>query len=238
MRTGMYTTLARYYDLIYKNKDYQREADDLIRLIAKHKKSKGYELLDVACGTGNHLKYLQRRFRCTGLDLNAEMLKIARTKVNAELVCADMANFHLGKKFDVITCLFSAIGYVLTYERLGETIRNLQKHLKPGGILIIEPWYSRDELRDGVPQMATYDSKDLKIARLSVTGVTETETRIHMHYLIAETGNSVKHLSEVHKLGNFEIHEILSLMRQAGMKVVYIKKALRSGRGLLVGTRE
>lgn len=46
-----YTDLARYYDLIYSWKDYQKEAATIQRLIVKYKRSKGNDLLEVACGT-------------------------------------------------------------------------------------------------------------------------------------------------------------------------------------------
>ena len=74
-------------------------------------------LLDVACGTGLHLSYLTYRFQVEGLDRDEQLLAIARQR-NPEVPLhhADMVDFALGRTFDVVTCLFSAIGYVKTLE--------------------------------------------------------------------------------------------------------------------------
>ncbi len=56
-----------------------------------------------------------------------------------------MLDFELGKQFDVVTCLFSSIGYVQTVPNLRRAIQNMSDHLKPGGVLMIEPWFSRTQ---------------------------------------------------------------------------------------------
>ncbi len=113
MAEELYNNLAKYYDLIYQWKDYEKESREIKRIIYKYKKSKGNDLLEVACGTGSHLKYLQKEFSCLGVDLNNSMLEMAKKKVpNVILKRKDMINLNIKKKFDIILCLFSSIGYV------------------------------------------------------------------------------------------------------------------------------
>ena len=76
----MYKQLAKYYDKIYSGKDYKSESEKIHSLIMKFKKTNGKELLDVACGTGNHIKYLKKYYNITGIDLFKEMLKLAKNK--------------------------------------------------------------------------------------------------------------------------------------------------------------
>lgn len=105
--------------LFTRGKTTGKRQGRLKKLISRYKKSKGRDLLDVACGTGNHLKYLKNSFSCTGTDIDEEMLSIARKKVKGVVFKkADMTTLSLNKKFDVITCLFSSIGYVKTYANL------------------------------------------------------------------------------------------------------------------------
>ena len=82
---------------------------------------------------------------------------------------ADMIKLDLNKKFDVILCLFSSIGYVKTYQNLTKTIHNFAKHLKTGGVVIIEPWFTEATYITGLPSMTTHDGKGIKIARLCVS---------------------------------------------------------------------
>lgn len=108
----MYTRSARYYDAIYaaQGKDYAQESERLHGLIQQHKRSSGNTLLDVACGTGNHLTYLKRWYAAEGLDLDPAMLEIARRRhPDLALHQADMTDFDLGRQFDGVICLFSAI---------------------------------------------------------------------------------------------------------------------------------
>jgi len=92
----MYKELAKYYDLIYLSKDYKKESKKLMRIIKRYKKSEGKNLLDVACGTGSHLKFLEKKFDCFGIDVNNEMLKIARKKLKKVILRkANMVNFSI-----------------------------------------------------------------------------------------------------------------------------------------------
>ena len=115
----MYKELAKYYDLIYHWKDYKAEAETIQNLIKKYKTSDGNNLLDVGCGTGMHIKYFRDEFACTGIDINKEMVEVAKTKVEGvSFKQGDMVDFDLNIEFDVILCLFSSIGYVKTYDNL------------------------------------------------------------------------------------------------------------------------
>jgi len=66
----LHNALAKYYDRIYSFKDYLDEAVRLQNLIMKYSESDGNMLLDVACGTGLHLKHLKGDFSCTGVDIS------------------------------------------------------------------------------------------------------------------------------------------------------------------------
>ena len=72
---------ATYYDELYvKKEQYQREAIQVDTFVKRYKKSAGNTLLDIACGTGAHITYLQDQYRVSGLDLSEDMLNIARRK--------------------------------------------------------------------------------------------------------------------------------------------------------------
>lgn len=235
----LYRELARYYDLIYSFKAYKKEAEQIKRFVKKYKKSEGKELLDVACGTGKHLNYLKDNFTCTGVDLNEDMLKIARERFpDVIFKKSDMIDLKIDKKFDVITCLFSSIGYVKTYKNLTKTINGFSNHLKEGGVLIIEPWISRDDYNVGLPHMTTYDRKEIKIARVNVSKIEGNVSILEFHYLVAEKNKEVKYFVDKHELGLFEIEDTLDIMQEAGLKAVFLKSGLLEHRGVFIGVKE
>jgi ubiquinone/menaquinone biosynthesis C-methylase UbiE len=234
----LYTDLARYYDLIYSWKDYQKEAAAIRGLIAKYKRSKGNDLLEVACGTGRHIRYLKDEFRVLGTDISAGMLAVARRNIKGvRFQQADMVTLNLGKEFDVITCLFSSIGYVKTAADLKRTLQNFARHLKKGGVVIIEPWLTKEIFKIGLPHMTTYGDDHIKIARLDVSKARGNVSILDMHYLVAEKNKAVKHFVDRHELRMSEPQEILEFMRQAGLRAKFIRNGLMKGRGLYVGVK-
>jgi len=149
--TLIYADQGHYYDLIYKWKDYKKEVAIIESLIAKFKGSEGKKLLDVGCGTGEHIKYLKDYYDCVGMDINSSLLKIAAKKLKGtKFIKGSMIDFKIDEKFDVITCLFSSIGYVKTLGNLEKTLGNFFLHLKRGGVVIIEPWELDNEKGDVV----------------------------------------------------------------------------------------
>jgi len=234
----MYKKLAKYYDLIYHWKDYEKEANSIKDLIKKYKKSDGNQLLDVGCGTGKHLECFIDEFSCSGVDINNEMVEEAKTKFKDVIFeQGDMIDFNLKTEFDVILCLFSSIGYVKTYSNLEKTMLNLSNHLKKGGVLIIEPWFTKSAYWVGTPGMTTYDGKDVKIARLNTTKIEGDLSIMEMHYLIAEKDKDVIHFADTHELGLFETDKTLDFMEKAGLKAEFLKDGLMKDRGLFIGVK-
>jgi ubiquinone/menaquinone biosynthesis C-methylase UbiE len=235
----LYGELARYYDLIYSFKDYRKEAVRIKALILKYKKSEGKELLDVACGTGHHLEYLKDEFSCMGVDISNKILEVARKNVEGVVFKQDdMTTLNLGREFDVITCLFSSIGYLKTHANLRKTIQNFSKHLKKGGLVLLEPWFTKSTYKPGGAHMDTYDGKDIKIARLNVSELRGNLSFMDMHYLVAERGKGVKHFVDRHELGLFEVDETLRIMKEAGLQSKFLKHGLMPERGMFVGVKQ
>jgi predicted TPR repeat methyltransferase len=78
---------AAYYDLIYKDKDYEKEVDfieDIFGEIVGASNSK--KILELGCGTGNYTKILvDRGYEVTAVDVSEDMLKLASEKCGCEV---------------------------------------------------------------------------------------------------------------------------------------------------------
>jgi ubiquinone/menaquinone biosynthesis C-methylase UbiE len=173
------------YDKMYSSKDYASETGYLHRLIQKlHPRAQ--TLLDLACGTGQHLFHLKRHYRAEGLDLSEKLLEAARAR-NPGLVFhqGDMRHFSLDKRFDVITCLFSAIGYAGSVDGLESSIDRMARHLNLGGVLLVEPWFSPDQWNHGQCHITVIDEPEVKIARLNTSRQEGRLSILDFHYLVA-----------------------------------------------------
>ena len=76
----VFAKFARFYDLMYGFKDYPAETARLLSVIVAYQRSDGHDLLDVACGTGAHATGLGHSFAVTGIDLDADLLALARER--------------------------------------------------------------------------------------------------------------------------------------------------------------
>src|SRR6266511_1575687 len=124
----------KYYDDIYSTvgKDYVAEANKLHEFIQKYKHTNGNSLLDVACGTGTHAGLLSKYYKVEGMDLNADMLKVARKKhPEIRFRQEDMTNIDLGRQFEIVTYLFSAIGYMKKSSQHQKAVKSMSRHLLP-----------------------------------------------------------------------------------------------------------
>lgn len=233
----MYRQWAAYYDAIYAavGKDYAREAQRIHALIQQHKRSPGNTLLDVACGTGGHIAHLRQHYAVEGLDLDAEMLAIAHAKhPDIAFHQGDMVDFDLGRRFDAVVCLFSAIAYTMTVPRLRQALTAMRRHLHPGGVVIIEPFISPEEFTDRYVSADFVDQPDFKLVRMCVSRKQGGVATLDFHFMVA-TPQGVRQFSDRHDMALFTHDDYTDAFRAAGMEAIHDPQGLM-GRGLYIAT--
>jgi SAM-dependent methyltransferase len=225
---------AELYDAIYHFKNYQRESEYLHNLISRivpHART----LLDVACGTGEHAKFLKQYYSVDGVDLNENYLEAARRKNPSGTYCrVDMTDFDLGSRYDVVTCLFSAIGYVRSAASAERAIACMAQHVRPGGTLIVEPWFTPDGWRPGTLTINTGETNGGLVCRMALSRQQDGLAVISLHYLHG-TRQGVGYYTEQLELGLFTKEEMTRSFDHTGMQVAHEPTGL-IGRGLYIGT--
>jgi SAM-dependent methyltransferase len=96
----------------------------------------GYRVLEVGCGDGNVLRYLQQACPdgiVVGMDFYAEGLRLARRRSECALVQGDMARPPFSAGFQVVG-LFDVLEH-LDDDR--SALRRLANMLEPGGTLLV-----------------------------------------------------------------------------------------------------
>jgi SAM-dependent methyltransferase len=229
----MFTKSFRYYDSLYAFKDYGEASEKLQQLVATEL-PRARTLLDVGCGTGRHLEHLSARYVVEGLDLNPDLLAVARARnPNVPLHLGDMTQFALGKRFDVVTCLFSSVGYVQTVDNLRSAVRRMSEHLAPSGLLVLEPWLTPEQYWVGKITANFVNEPDLKIAWMYVSQREGNVSLFDIHYMVG-TPDGVHEFTELHAMGLFTQVEYETVFREAGLTVTYDPVGFFN-RGLYVG---
>jgi SAM-dependent methyltransferase len=164
------------------------------------------------------------------------MLAIAGQRCpGVELHLGNLQDFSLGRQFDAITCLFGSVAYATTPPALDGAIANMVRHLRPGGVLVVEPWLTPERFVSDRVVFDRVDDTDIKVARMYVTRRDGHVSVYVMDYLVA-TSHGVTHFVEEERLGLFTWQEYLAAFHAAGLSMVDNPPDL-FGYGLLVGVR-
>jgi ubiquinone/menaquinone biosynthesis C-methylase UbiE len=228
----IFTDLAKYYDAIYyKPEVYEAESELVSGLIQKYKKTPNKKLLDVACGTGTHIRFLMGKYQVSGLDQSDAMLALARKQYpTIDFHNLSMIDFDLDECFGAIICLYGSIGFVQTVENLNNTLRAFFKHMDPGGVLILTPWSNKETFSERIVS-GLNKLGNINVARMEkVERAAENEVGISQHFIIAD-GLDVNYYTNSVSLGLFSLDEYERAIQQADLDIVefYQGKEIQMG---------
>ena len=136
----LYTELAEYYYEIEKSgRKFHEEVQFLDEIYKKHKVQ---SILDIGCGTGEHVLALQEiGYKVLGIDSSKEMIEHAKQRFpSCNFEVGDLQTYKKEKTFDGIYSIFGTMNYLITNSELESCFSNLRKNLKPSGIVIMEIW--------------------------------------------------------------------------------------------------
>jgi dTDP-3-amino-3,4,6-trideoxy-alpha-D-glucopyranose N,N-dimethyltransferase len=232
---GSYAPAAHVYDLLHSaDKDYDAEARTVAGLIREAVPA-ATAILDVACGPGRHAEALSALgFIVDGVDLEPAFVATAAARcAGGTFVVGDMTSLTVPKRYDAVICLFSAIGYARTIANLNQTLARFARHLRPQGVVIVDPWFEPGQLTDRLIAATAATGDGLAVCRLSRTFIQGHVSRLEFTYLIG-TPEDVDTRTEVHELGLFTQPEMETAFEQAGLMVERRRGALRR-RGVYIG---
>jgi len=136
-------SVPQYYDIAF-NIFRKMECEFLEGCFTKQAVGPVRRVLDIACGTGQHLVRLAKRgYEMTGLDLVAENLAYVKDRalksgLRVSLVRADMTAFQLEPLFDAAICMQDSQGHLLTNEQILSHFRAVARAVRPGGLYIFD----------------------------------------------------------------------------------------------------
>ena len=222
---------AKYYDLLYQDKDYKAESNYISSLINTHL-PETKKILEFGSGSGIHGRLLgDLGYQVTGIERSQQMIDLGIKKAdlkastsNFSCVLGDCTETFIGNDFDTVISLFHVLSYQTSYESVTAMLNNAFKQLKSGGIFIFDYWYApavwnyRPTLR-----VKKVENSELKITRIAEPECWENKNRVDVNYLtFVEDLSSglISKIEESHEMRAFDIDEITQLSNSAGFEVL------------------
>jgi SAM-dependent methyltransferase len=230
MMSRAFSHYARYYDLLYREKDYAGEARSIDALLRAQGAVRG-PLLDVGCGTGAHVREFARLgWRPVGVDLSADMIARAQAGAPAgsglEFFTGAAAEFDLGRRFPVITSLFHVASYQAGPGELNRMLRNIRRHLAPGGLFLFDFWHGPG-VRADPPAVRVRQMEDdaIRVTRHARPVHRPEAHQVDVAYEVIiedKAGGPVERIEEVHHLRYFFLPELEAALRESGLTQVRV----------------
>jgi len=234
MSSQQFNTYAKFYNLLYKDKDYAKEARYIHNLINNYslQQTSELKLLDLACGTGKHLSELSN-FGYNGLfgsDISPAMIEVARQSAAESKKNIEFYNYsfqqsdNIPGKFDVVISMFSAVNYITSFNDQLQTFRNVHKLLHYDGLFIFDFWNGNAVVRDFSPvKVLRKNDNQSEIIRISKTGIDliEQKATVIFNCLYFEDQVKLNEFEEVHQLHYYFFSEMHNLLEIAGFTLLH-----------------
>lgn len=225
----IFEAYGRYYDVIYKDKDYKKECNFLEEIFRTFSKPSPKTILDLGCGTGGHAIPLAKRdFKVTGVDFSEVMINIAKEKakkagVVADFYKIDLRELKLNKKFDACICMFAVMNYLTDNEDIQKALHNIRKLLKNASLFIFDFWYGPAVLTI-LPSVRTKvaENEGIKVIKLAEPHLDTLHHICEVDYrlIVANENQIMEEVKEKHRVRFFFPEEIRHYLEENGFKLL------------------
>jgi SAM-dependent methyltransferase len=231
---SVFEAYSQYYDLLYRDKNYAAEASYVHELIERERPG-SQTLLDLGCGTGRHDFLLSEHgYRVTGVDMSADMLKVADAERSKRLASGsellpplfaqgDVRSVRLGQRFDVVVSLFHVMSYQTSNEDLLAAFTTLREHAVPGGLVLFDAWYGPTVLTDRPAVRVKRLSGDgFDVTRMAEPVFHPNENVVDVNYQIMIVDRETRHteqLRETHRMRYLFLPEVQQMLERVGLRL-------------------
>lgn len=222
----VFNAYAKYYDLLYKDKDYAAEASYIGDLIRKYRPG-AKSILSLGCGTGRHdVCFEKMGYSVCGIDLSDVMLVEAHKRAipgKLEFFSGDVRTIDLNKKFDVVISLFHVMSYQTQDDDILAAFRTAERHLVPGGVFIFDFWHGPGVLNDPpVVRVKRLEDEEFRVIRIAKPTVQKNQNVVDVNYQVMvwdKRSGQRSELHESHSVRYFFLPEIEKHLLNAGFSL-------------------
>lgn len=203
---------------------YSSQMAEMLPGLLKRFNAAPASILDLACGTGTFAVLMANQgFKVAGIDLSPQMIAAAKKQAakagaRVKFSVKDVRSLDAVSKYDLVTCWFDSLNYLLRNEDLTQTFKAVARALTDDGLFVFDmntiygiafaywrlsPYRVDNEDLLMLHRFTDYDH-DLNIMRMKLT------------WFVRE-GEAWKRFDEVHQERAYTLTEIRASLKEAGL---------------------
>lgn len=229
----VFDSYARYYDLLYRDKDYVAESEYVASHIRAHA-PQAKRILELGCGTGAHAEHLARMgYVVHGVDMSEEMLARAEARkaaLPAEVAArmsfchGDVRAVRTAETYDVVVSLFHVMSYQTTNADIVAAFKTAAINLSQGGIFLFDFWYGPAVLTQK-PEVRVKRLEDrvIKVTRIAEPEIHVNENVVDVNYTVfieLKKEKRIEQVQEKHRMRYLFLPELGQFLLNAGYEVL------------------
>ncbi|MEK0445167.1 MAG: hypothetical protein RLZZ399_488 [Verrucomicrobiota bacterium] len=218
----VFQAYSQYYDLLYRDKDYESEVAYVDSLLRRYE-IPGKDLLELGCGTGRHARRLSELgYQILGLERSSRMVEAAQQTAAFQCLVGDACTSRLGRTFSAVLALFHVVSYQVSNSSLRALFERSAEHLQKGGLFVFDVWYSPAVYANKPePRIKTVSDEQIRVHRIAEPQIYPSENRVDVHYTIMVEDRHQGQLTsfqEVHPMRHFSLPELELLAQLCGFE--------------------
>jgi SAM-dependent methyltransferase len=224
---------SKYYDLLYRDKDYATESEYIENMVRRFDRN-ATTILELGCGTGKHARLLaDRDWQVTGVEVSQSMLQLALTRTVVkqtphggffEAIPGDARFVRIDRTFDAVVSLFHVVSYQTTNADVENMFSTASHHLNSGGVFIFDLWYGPAVLHEHpVVRVKRMENEEINVLRIAEPTLNTLTNTVNVHYTMLCTdkqNGELVTLTENHLMRYFFMPELSLFTEKAGLSVV------------------
>ena len=220
-KTPVFDLYGRYYNLMYRHKNYADEVNYLINTFSRFSDETPKFLLEFGSGTAKHACLLaQFGYDVFGVELSQKMIDLIEARPGVTVIQGDIRTIQIKKKFDAVFSMFHVMSYQVREQSVLNVFKRAYEHLDAGGLFVFDFWYT-PAVNYQKPSIRVHrvEDEELQVIRLAEPVIIPNENRVDVGYTIFVRDNAeglFRAFTEVHSMRHFSIYEIEALANQQG----------------------
>ena len=217
---NVFNAYSVYYNLLYKDKNYQAEAEYIASLLGNV-----HTVFEMGCGTGRHAALLMEKgFDVFGIDSSSTMLEQAKA-LGVDCCLGDVRFFECGRIFDSVISLFHVASYQNSDDDIRQYFATAKKHLKQGGRFIFDVWH-KDAVLAQLPEkrIKRMENNEISVVRYCEPKHLPEKDIVEVNYHIEITDkktNKKQNINECHFMRYFSYEDLDFFAGKAGFKIIH-----------------